>query len=685
MSIGEGTSGPSAARVRSIIWRSGREPNYAELVIDTRFEEFQGEANAPVRVSMNVAHAGGGADDVIFCGRITGRGAVYSPDSEQVVIVALGPRWDLTKDFINGQELDTYASGEESPTVRCITALPCVFNPGWGNRTTEIVTEDGAYAFTGDPRVLPDPARVWRATEMLQYTYRQRLRTNRREFADFGGAGENTNVMGDPVRNLVPAELANTVLWGIDVQGLDLAAGFDVVLSAAGYRWWLKPLGVGEGGPYGELRIARRQFDPDGTTGRVVGKTLYLPMVKSGALPGVAVSNPELGATLRQPNHNRGAINVDYSKVVSQVVAFGSPVKLQVEIQLAPGWRQVDENKLTIPILGGTGEEPTVESDRAQLQRIRVSTTESTAGDTWQPLGGLTADTDPEEGESEEGTRYSGDVGRVFLVNETGYEVDREDEAGEPITDPFDWAGADLGLTPEAFPIAPRPRPFHTELLRKVALGTTGDAAGVARRTWSAQLEVLPPVGLGEEFVPVPDGAWAVEPDRCGVRITDDNLLRRPFFNPKKPEEPEGGSGEIPAWMPFARAAKLTVVVETDWLVANKAGLVSAAGARAVVNAGADLIQTGATGEEVAARLGELATQKLNANSAPIVSASFSIPWITTAFEPGDWITKVAGREANIRGQVSEVRLEFESQDTHIQLEDCSLFVGGGGGGGGVE
>jgi len=387
-------------------------------------------------------------------------------------------------------------------------------------------------------------------------------------------------------------------------------------------------------------------------------------------LPTHAVANPKISSSA---NHNRGVINEDYSRTVSQVVAFGSPTKIELEVTMPQGWRPVDEAKLVTLLAGGPGP---AESPYGQIHRMRIYTTEATAGALWQPFA-MTAD----DGETE-GTRYFADVGRLFLLNDTGYEI--VDESGAPSGSAFKFP-----FTPDDSPIVPRPRPFLNELLRRVAMGTEAETASVARRNVSAQLHVMRPAGLvkpasvppaewdADAFVPAPEGSWAFEPDRAGVRITDEHLLRPPFFNPVRPAAP-GGGGPTPPWKPFARFVKLAIVVESDWLVSAGVGQPSGTGARAMVLADGEFVPSGAVGDTVGAQLAALAGRKIKANSEPIRSASFSIPWITQAYEPGDWITKIDGRNVAIVGQVESVRFDLDAQDTHIQLEDVSLFLAEG-------
>ena len=76
----------------------------------------------------------------------------------------------------------------------------------------------------------------------------------------------------------------------------------------------------------------------------------------------------------------------------------------------------------------------------------------------------------------------------------------------------------------------------------------------------------------------------------------------------------------------------------------------------------------------IASRLQEITDRKHNEFKNPKISSSFSIPWITVSYEPGDIIYGIKGREIFFQALVAEVRFEFEeNQRTEITLEDIRM------------
>jgi len=68
------------------------------------------------------------------------------------------------------------------------------------------------------------------------------------------------------------------------------------------------------------------------------------------------------------------------------------------------------------------------------------------------------------------------------------------------------------------------------------------------------------------------------------------------------------------------------------------------------------------------------AIAKLKENKDPAFSASFTIPWITTSYEPGDQVGGISGRNLWFIGKIVEVHFDFlENQRTEIVIEDLRL------------
>jgi hypothetical protein len=374
-------------------------------------------------------------------------------------------------------------------------------------------------------------------------------------------------------------------------------------------------------GPVGELRVTPKSP----TEGQPVAHKLYLPAVDDGALPGTSVTLPSLATADRAPNHNRGELREDWSRVYSQVVCAGAPLCFEAEFTLVPGWRAADESDL----VGGSGSDG--------VEDIRSGTTEETSSQ-WNPDAG-----DP-------AAPYHRDVGRLFILDETG------DEAGRG-RDPFDWLldddSAPLGMTE---PIAIRPRPFRPELQQRPRLGE-GDKRG--RRVTPVKLEVYHPTA--GEWRPV-GASWELDRERAGVRITDERLAP-PFLDESAQE--------------FATKLRMTLAVETDHrLLSSSSTAVSSAGGRLLIKGDREYQPVGSDASIAEARLGDLASAKLSANSFPVRSASFSIPWFAPGYEPGHWIGGIEGRDITVAGQIVEVRFDMDAQDTHLTLDDATVFIG---------
>lgn len=672
------------ARPRSIIRRTGAQPNYCEIEAPGRFHSFRSVApDTPVKVFQHY----GGASETLFVGRVTGRGGQFDPASEMLTFAALGPRADLARDYVLGQEhLAIEAEGEESATaltdaaIACVTGLPCVFNAGGkgnqlGRFASDILKEADHPVFHPDPRVFGIAEVLWNAAEMLEYIYRQRLRLYRREERGSLEADPATNSVGNPFGSpaewAAPAELTDYEPYGLSVDGLNLAAAFDKVLATCGYRWWIKPSGIGSEGPYGTLQISLKSFyfalasslapSPSGLKAKLPSaKPLYLPAVDDGflALPAgvggaatadTAVDGPNLGGSTKA-NVARGVVNEDYSNVLSGVFCVGAPTRVQLELELVPGWPGHFEESLRAKAGGVT--------DLEHIESVATKLGEATAGAAWA------APT-----EESAGLWYS-DIGRLFLLDQTGYEV--FDEMGDGSGEAANYGGA------LEEPIVPRPRPFLRALLETVALGGAGAGSKTSRHVKPNRLEIHHP-SLEDEgddgYRGLPDGAWEMEPDRGGIRLLGD-ILQWPFFDASKVDPTEH-----PTESPFADKVKLIVAVESDWLLAAaaKAGPDAAVLRRAMIRADREYIDSTRGEDPAGAQLASFASQRLALNAEPIRAATFSLPYIAEHYHPGDWVTKIVGRGLEIVGQIVEARLDYAAQDTHLQLEDVQMFLGDDG------
>ena len=69
----------------------------------------------------------------------------------------------------------------------------------------------------------------------------------------------------------------------------------------------------------------------------------------------------------------------------------------------------------------------------------------------------------------------------------------------------------------------------------------------------------------------------------------------------------------------------------------------------------------------------DIANRELEANKKPRVSGSFTIPWISVAYEIGDIVSGITGRNVFFDAQIIEIRFDFDVQTTELVVEDFRL------------
>lgn len=669
----------SSLRVVDVTWRSGANPNEATLEAVGRFElAFRYAAGTPVKIVLEAPGSGRDAPQtVLFVGRISGHGGDYSPTDESARIYCLGPRWDLAKDFIKGSEVMMFdpAAGQSSADARpfCADSIPCVFNAGGRKNklTASWVDDDGPEAgiahmedvFHADARVLQSASEFgfWSVWDALHYIYRQRTYERRREGRSSFASTQLDNVVGDPLGGYATLTATNadllqgTTIYDLGVDGKTLLDAMGLALETGGFHWWVKPLSLDgpNGGPVGELRATLKAFlpiDPDTKRSPSVAKTLYLPKIgvgnealgPSAPIPG-AVVGPRYEDEASRLEHNRGSWRKDFSGVRDRVQAYGRPVTVELTFDLRPGWNRADLLELLNELAGDTSVEPHVPPNP---QAMRIHTTEQHS-DSFNP----------EQTPADEPRKpFFRDLGRLFILNETGYENDRTEER------PYDWKDPSLevddvfdAIKGDGVPVAMRPRPLLNRLLSRPRLQSSGAGASIGDRVVPQQLQLWHPAEAA--WVAAPAGSWELLPDRAGVRITTARIDQRPFWD------------DVTAT--FATKARITAAVEMDWLFTVAGEAESEIEGRVPLMVDQEVPETDFVGtyDEMA----RLAQQHAEILAQALGNASYSIPWVTPAYEPGDWITEILGRAIPWRGQVVEVRLDWHGQETHIQLEDAAL------------
>jgi len=339
-------------------------------------------------------------------------------------------------------------------------------------------------------------------------------------------------------------------------------------------------------------------------------KYLYLADVADGSV------TPPTAPVLRNigtSNNNveAGRIHEDYANTVDTVYGFGDRKKYQHQFELVPGWTTEAQNDLV--------------SGAANVAAIRRQLSKQTATN-WD---------------------NTKDIGRLWILDEDG-SVSGTAYDFSPIFEHDEWA--------------------H---VRRVFLGDRVDG-----------------VQINGLEVQKADSTW--EQYRCNVRIEQTQAGIRI----------EGGEIASPILIEnstanqstFASKVRITLVVKEDNALERTTTNTdtSETWQVGIIGAGTDTIErrqcmvldseyetdniNSEKETQVIADFEELLLAKLEEASPPRVSASFSIPWITTVYEPGDIICGIKGRNLYFTAQVVEVRFSFtDAQRTEITLEDLRL------------
>lgn len=420
------------------------------------------------------------------------------------------------------------------------------------------------------------------------------------------------NFIGDPL-NLTEfgiGTLGDLVVYDIGVDGLSVRNAFMEIFRKAALKWWCRPIS--------ENQSEIKAFLPGVEE---IVKYLYLASV----VPGVA---PDVTPTLKtisnsENNIEAGRVQEDFSEVANEIYGYGGTWQYQDEFQLVPGW-----SNTTWQTLKAQG-----------IEAVRKETRESTSSN-WETYK---------------------DIGRLWILDETG------DTTGEA------WDFTELFGNQEW---SAHVRPFAGERV---------DGERIA------QVEASHPDLAG--FPKVEMSVRLLE-DQAGVYLEGDELAS-PLLVEQTATAMEGGA--TVAHPSLADELYITAVVfgdkavEKNLLVSNPAGndiilvglLPDANGEHAEINRRqailvdreytADNINT-MRAEEVQEKLLDLVTRKIEDTRKPQVSASFSLPWISVSYEPGDTVKGILGREVFFTAQIVEVRFELGlSQRTELLLEDLRL------------
>lgn len=426
------------------------------------------------------------------------------------------------------------------------------------------------------------------------------------------------NVVGDPLilNQFGIGDLGNLEIYDIDVDGMSILEGMDTIFAKAGLQWWCRPVSTSKS------EIKAFIAGPAADTPR---KYLYLADVNSGVLPQTWVNLASFGSS--KNNIEAGRMGEDFANVATEVFAYGGRKIYQEEFTLLPGWNDATWQALK------------ADDD---ITNIRKQLREKTS-DNWDLYR---------------------DIGRKWILDETG-EITEDAHDFTPLFGFEEWAQ-----------IA---RPFQGGRIDGIPF-----AAPTAKNPVS---EVHEKIEMSVKILE----------DQAGIYLEGDELAA-PVFT-EQTSSVLGGiiAGAIPVDVLLATELKITAAltedqaleknnVETDsqsrrrWMVGiipdsdgNNSSVNRRLGMVVDQEYQTDNINTDKE-TEVEDVLEALVERKLEENKNPRVSASFSIPWITTSYEPGDIIAGIRGRNLHFTAQVIEVRFELgEFQRTELLLEDLRL------------
>ncbi len=340
-------------KVRSVTWRIDGSPNVAEIEVPrARLEEFR-RYNAGKEVFISIEKNFNST--MIFHGWVTGRYIDYSPQSENVSFVCLGPRWRLTNDFIKGQFIKK-ASGD----FGFLTGLRCVFNqrieeskiaPGNAAKTKDPLT--AVRPFSTDP-TNSDKTQPFTINDMIFYTYTSKENQGR------------SDVIGDilTLDEFGIGQLGNYTPYDVDIDSLNIRDALAQVMQSGNLRWWCKPVSKNKSelkaflnGP--NHKEISEEVSPGVITNNKKPKSLNLAKV------GSSISGS-------RNNTNNGNINEDFSEATNEVFVFGERKRFQTTLTLVPGWSKEAEEEITSLLSVGVTIETTedLSSDWARYKDV---------------------------------------------------------------------------------------------------------------------------------------------------------------------------------------------------------------------------------------------------------------------------------------------------------------------------
>lgn len=577
------------AKVLSVTWRIDAQANIAEIELPKkRFHEFrQHSAGKSVYIKASGRY--------IFQGWITGRAFSFSPDAENVTLVAQGPRWMLQGDFIKGQ-LILNSDGVYAPLIGLRTIFNEKLNFGGKTRNNNASNEktsggtfDGVRPFSLDP-LNASISQAFTVSEMVYYIYTVGRLAHDPAIVD-NCLTMSEFAMSDNVGNLKP--------HNINVDGTNITSAINAVMKMAGLRWWCRPIS--------SSRSELRAFIA-GPGANTPEKKIYLANVMDGSI--TPPTSPLL-ANIGSSNNNleAGQSQEDFADVATRIHAYGAPKSYQLEFELTPGWDADLWATLSLQ------EDNIINKNLSERSCSKAN---------WQIYK---------------------DIGRKWILDEDG-SISGEAYDFNDLFNTASWCR--------------RRRPF---------LGTLPDGANITQaEAWRAGVGDWFKINMSAQILQDQGGIYFGGGDlewplRDCIENTLATKIRITLAVPEdwslnKIAQNEGGASE--GWQVGIIGGgdedvdrRLGIIVDTEYQTDNM-----------------DVDRE----QEVSDNLEDFVIRKLKENRYARLSSSFSIPWITCSYEPGDKITKIVGRNIKISAQIAEVRLVFgEQQRTELILEDMRM------------
>jgi len=696
ISKGETSTSVSAARVIKVEWN--RNSQFSKAVLRWDVGRFGSSVHAEEDDEVVITVGGAEKKFTIFRGVIKSISHRMSqPSTEFVEAIAVDLKYHLFKEVIFGQiGTGVTATGKDSEVEDFFTGLPTHFNPrdgqkGKTNKDTGNQKGKGSLLFGGNTK---DP---WTAKDGVSYI---------KKFVSKHPMGIASAIAGKDIDFGDLTDLADIRMGDMNVNGNNCLAALTTITRKAGVSYWYNP----------ETKLLEFWRN---RKGRKL-KKLVFASVPDGLSPGVAVT---LKSILIDPwNITAADVNFDFLNTYKSFVGATERCIIQSFFPLRKGWADAFQKE----ILDLAGKFPSLR--RADGTTKLFPKVDKKFLKFFNAEGKILSMLVPDDQHDE----FARTFGRLWVTDEAGK---LKDLSGNP-RGPYPYALLGLSkIDGRSYMI--KERPFMARLLdldasgeplkpmpgfAKFAPGVRGrDAADqIAKKNVPLQQRSGIFVGLSEtgKFpFSVKGGKVRILKKIGGLSIDGGQLHWRVFsFTPgdskgKPPtmtafppviiaaiQHDQAKLVKLPgAALPFPRRffdgnrfkfrkklvsgkvpggkkaldARETAYSKTVHPPGKGEGTAKAFSIDDVIEEPVD--ESPAMAEKMTALLAD--------NAKPAVRGSFTIPVITTVYQPGDRITGVEGRLPNallgFRGTVVSVTFDFVAMTTQFSVESESFKSGG--------